>query len=96
MEAKYILIKSFVLFTMNFPPYEEVIKWVAEHQHQCNYEHLKTKWEQFAKFYSTSDAWLWFYVDCGDEVREALTDYVTNVYAPKHVREAETLKELEK
>lgn len=83
MKVKYPIMEALVVFVFNFPNYHEVIKWIADHQHGCSYEHLLEKWEKFADIYSPSDAWLHFYMDCTDERREAMVDYITKVFAPK-------------
>ena len=33
--------------------------------------------------YSSAEVWLRFYMDCDSEIREAMTDYIVEVYAPK-------------
>lgn len=83
MKVKYPVTEAVIVFTFNFPNYHEVIKWIAEHQHVCSYDHLLSKWERFADTYSPAEAWLRFYMDSGDEIREAMTDYITEVFAPK-------------
>ena len=83
MKVSYPMTEAVILFTFNFPNYHEVIKWIAEHQHVCSYSHLLAKWERFADTYSSAEAWLRFYMDCDAEIREAMTDYITEVFAPK-------------
>lgn len=83
MKVKYPMAEALVVFCFNFPNYHEVIKWIADHQHQCSYEHLLNKWEHFADVYPSSEAWLRFYMDCGDEIREAMVDYIVQVFAPR-------------
>lgn len=83
MKVSYPMTEAVILFTFNFPNYHEVIKWIAEHQHVCSYSHLLSKWERFADTYSSAEAWLWFYMDCDAEIREAMTDYITEVFATK-------------
>lgn len=83
MKVKYPVTEAVIVFMFNFPNYYEVIKWIAEHQHVCSYGHLLSKWERFADTYSAAEAWLRFYMDCDTEIREAMTDYITDVFAPK-------------
>ena len=83
MKVKYPVTEAVIVFTFNFPNYHEVIKWIAEHQHVCSYDHLLAKWERLADTYSATEAWLRFYMDCDAEIREAMTDYITEVFAPK-------------
>lgn len=83
MKVKYPVTEAVIVFTFNFPNYIEVIKWIAEHQGVCSYGHLLAKWEWLADTYSSAEAWLRFYMDCDAEIREAMIDYITEVYAPK-------------
>lgn len=83
MKVKYPVIEAVIVFVFNFPNYHEVIHWIAEHQHVTNEEHLREKWERFADLYSPAEAWLYFYMDCDAEIREAMVDYITEVFAPK-------------
>ncbi|MFW5563392.1 MAG: hypothetical protein ACOCNX_00695 [Prevotella sp.] len=81
-KVKYPLTEAVVVFCFNFPNYHEIIKWIADRVKRCSYEHLLEKWEHFADVYSPADAWLHFYMDCDSYHREALTDYITEVFAP--------------
>lgn len=83
MKVKYPVTEAVIAFVFNFPNYIEVIHWIAEHQHVCNEEHLREKWEDFADHYSSAEAWLRFYMDCNAEIREAMVDYITQIFAPK-------------
>ena len=83
MKVSYPMTEAVILFTFNFPNYHEVIKYISERQETCSYDHLLAKWEKFADVYSSAEAWLRFYMDCDSEIREAMTDYIVEVYAPK-------------
>lgn len=83
MKVKYPVTEAVIVFTFNFPNYHEVIKWIAGHQHVCSYDHLLAKWERFADIYSPDEAWLRFYIDCDADIREAMTDYIVEVFAPQ-------------
>lgn len=83
MKVKYLMVEAVAFFTFNFPNYHEVIKWISEHQNVCSYDHLLAKWERLADTYSSAEAWLCFYVDCDDDIRKAMTDYIVEVFAPK-------------
>lgn len=83
MKVKYPLIKAMIFFTFNYSDYREVIHWIAEHQHTCNEDHLRAKWMHYANTYSSAEAWLRFYTDCNEDIREAMVDYIVQVYAPK-------------
>lgn len=82
MKVKYPTTEAVVFFVFNFPDYHEVIHWIAQHQHVCGEDHLREKWERLADVYSSAEAWLRFYADCDTEIREAITDYITEVFAP--------------
>lgn len=77
------MVEAVIVFAFNFPNYHEVIRWIADHQHRCSYEHLLQKWEHFADVYSPVEAWLYFYMDCDADIRESMTDYIVEVFAPK-------------
>lgn len=83
MKVSYPMTEAVIVFMFNFPNYREVIKWIADHQNVCSYDHLLSKWEQFTNTYSPAEAWLRFYMDCDTEIREAMTDYITEVFAPQ-------------
>lgn len=82
MKVKYPMAEAVVVFCFNFPNYHEVLHWIAEHAKGCSYEHLLEKWEGFADVYDGASAWLHFYMDCDATHREAMTDYITQVFAP--------------
>lgn len=83
MIRKYPITEAVVLFCFNFPNYHDVIKYISEHQETCSYDHLLAKWEKFADVYSLAEAWLRFYMDCDEEIREAMTDYIMEEFAPR-------------
>ena len=83
MIKKYPITEAVVLFCFNFPNYHDVIKYISEHQETCSYDHLLAKWEKFADVYSPAEAWLRFYMDCNEEIREAMTDYIIEEFAPR-------------
>ena len=83
MIRKYPITEAVVLFCFNFPNYHDVIKYISEHQETCSYDHLIAKWEKFADVYSSAEAWLRFYMDCDDDIREAMTDYIMEEFAPR-------------
>lgn len=83
MKVKYPITEAVIVFCFNFPNYHEVIKWISEHQNTCSYDHLLAKWEKFADVYSSAEAWLRFYMDCDEDIREAMTDYIMEEFAPR-------------
>ena len=83
MKVKYPVTEAIVVFCFNFLNYHEIIKWISEHQKSCSYSHLLRKWEMFANVYSPAEAWLRFYMDCDEDIREAMTDYIMEEFAPR-------------
>ena len=80
---KYLTMELVMYFFMNFPPPEEVINWIAQHQHVCNEAHLLDKWNEMAP-YRSAEAWIRFYLEMDEEIREAMVNYITEIYPQKH------------
>lgn len=94
MKVKYPMADATIFFMFNYGDYKEVIHWIAQHQKIYTEDYLRSQYEKFWHNVEPALAWLDFYVASDVEVREAMVQYITDVYAPRS-REYEP-EELEK
>jgi len=83
MEKIQVTVRLWVMFCMNYPDIEDVLKWVCEKTKKTYlYDHYKNKFYNLYKIVGSHGVMNTFYCDCDEDVRNALVEYAITVWSP--------------